>query len=45
MSFEKEPPGTNPLFELEQVICTPHLGASTTEAQVKVSIAIAQQVG
>lgn len=42
--FEKEPPGTNPLFELEQVICTPHLGASTTEAQVKVSIAIAQQV-
>lgn len=42
--FEKEPPGSNPLLELEQVICTPHLGASTTEAQIKVSIAIAQQV-
>lgn len=42
--FEKEPPGAHPLLELEQVICTPHLGASTAEAQVKVSIAIAQQV-
>ncbi len=42
--FEKEPPGVNPLLELEQVICTPHLGASTTEAQIKVSIAIAEQV-
>jgi D-3-phosphoglycerate dehydrogenase len=42
--FEKEPPGKNPLFELDQVICTPHLGASTTQAQVKVSTAIAEQV-
>ncbi|MDI6755529.1 MAG: phosphoglycerate dehydrogenase [Thermodesulfobacteriota bacterium] len=42
--FEKEPPGKNPLLELDQVICTPHLGASTTQAQVKVSIAIAEQV-
>jgi len=42
--FEKEPPGKNPLLELEQVICTPHLGASTTQAQVKVSVAIAEQV-
>jgi len=42
--FEKEPPGKNPLLELDQVICTPHLGASTTQAQAKVSVAIAEQV-
>lgn len=42
--FEKEPPGKSPLLELDQVICTPHLGASTTQAQVKVSVAIAEQV-
>jgi D-3-phosphoglycerate dehydrogenase len=42
--FEKEPAIGNPLFELEGVIHTPHLGASTGEAQENVSIAIAQQV-
>jgi D-3-phosphoglycerate dehydrogenase len=42
--FEKEPAIGNPLVELEQVISTPHLGASTGEAQENVSIAIAQQV-
>jgi len=42
--FEKEPAVGNPLFELEQVISTPHLGASTGEAQENVSIAIAQQI-
>jgi len=42
--FEKEPPGKNPLLKLDQVICTPHLGASTTQAQVKVSVAIAEQI-
>jgi D-3-phosphoglycerate dehydrogenase / 2-oxoglutarate reductase len=42
--FEKEPAIGNPLFELDEVICTPHLGASTGEAQENVSIAIAQQV-
>jgi D-3-phosphoglycerate dehydrogenase len=42
--FEKEPPGKSPLLELDPVICTPHLGASTTQAQVKVSVAIAEQV-
>jgi D-3-phosphoglycerate dehydrogenase len=42
--FEKEPPEKSPLLGLEQVICTPHLGASTTQAQVKVSVAIAEQV-
>ncbi len=42
--FEKEPAIGNPLLELEEVISTPHLGASTGEAQENVSIAIAQQV-
>ncbi|MGZ3525440.1 MAG: phosphoglycerate dehydrogenase [Thermodesulfobacteriota bacterium] len=42
--FEKEPAVGNPLLELESVICTPHLGAATEEAQENVAIAIAQQV-
>jgi D-3-phosphoglycerate dehydrogenase len=42
--FEKEPTIGNPLLELEEVISTPHLGASTGEAQENVSIAIAQQI-
>ncbi|HEY0491834.1 MAG TPA: phosphoglycerate dehydrogenase [Candidatus Dormibacteraeota bacterium] len=42
--FEKEPPGDNPLFALPQVITTPHLGASTEEAQISVAIEIADQV-
>jgi D-3-phosphoglycerate dehydrogenase len=43
--LETEPaPKGHPLLALEQVICTPHLGASTGEAQVNVAIAIAQQV-
>ena len=39
-----EPAKENPLFGLENVICTPHLGASTTEAQEKVAIQIAEQI-
>ncbi len=42
--FEEEPSIGNPLFELEEVIGTPHLGAATGEAQVNVSIAISQQI-
>jgi len=43
--FEQEPPpADHPLLQLDQVICTPHLGAATDEAQVNVSVAIAQQV-
>lgn len=43
--FEKEPPDTdNPLLDLDEVICTPHLGASTEEAQEKVAVAIAEQM-
>jgi D-3-phosphoglycerate dehydrogenase len=43
LAKEPPPPG-HPLLALEQVICTPHLGASTGEAQVNVAVAIAQQV-
>jgi D-3-phosphoglycerate dehydrogenase len=42
--FAKEPPEGNPLLEMERFICTPHLGASTDEAQENVSRAIAEQV-
>ncbi len=42
--FEKEPPGENPLIGLENVIITPHLGASTFEAQERVAVQIAEQV-
>lgn len=43
--YSDEPAVKNPLFGLPNVICTPHLGASTTEAQEKVAIQIAEQVG
>lgn len=42
--FEKEPPVGNPLLEQPNVVVTPHLGASTAEAQVNVAITIAEQV-
>jgi D-3-phosphoglycerate dehydrogenase len=43
--FAQEPPAKDhPFFKLEQVICTPHLGAATDEAQVNVSVAIAEQI-
>lgn len=42
--FQTEPPGASPLLELDQVICTPHLGASTQEAQANVSSAVALQI-
>lgn len=43
--FEQEPiPRDHPFLGVEQIICTPHLGASTSEAQVNVAVAIAQQV-
>ena len=41
--FEEEPPLQSPLLELEQVIVTPHLGASTVEAQTNVAVSIAKQ--
>jgi len=41
---QEPPPPDHPLLAMEEVICTPHLGASTEEAQVNVAVAIAQQV-
>ncbi len=42
--FEAEPPKDSPLLALDQVVVTPHLGASTEEAQVNVAIEIAKQM-
>ncbi len=42
--FETEPPGVCPLFEIDRVICTPHLGASTQEAQTNVAVMVAEQI-
>jgi D-3-phosphoglycerate dehydrogenase len=43
--FEEEPPETSELIAHERVICTPHLGASTVEAQANVALQVAEQVG
>ena len=42
--FEEEPAKRILLFGMENVICTPHLGASTTEAQENVALQIAEQI-
>ena len=42
--FTKEPPTGNPMLEQEKIIVTPHLGASTAEAQVNVALAVADQI-
>ena len=43
--FVEEPlPASHPVLQLDQVICTPHLGAATDEAQINVAVAIADQV-
>src|SRR5690606_26643369 len=42
--FAEEPTTESPLFELPNVVVTPHLGASTREAQDKAGITIAEQV-
>jgi len=40
--FGKEPPDASPLFEHENLIALPHLGASTKEAQEKVAVELAE---
>ncbi|MBM3302445.1 MAG: phosphoglycerate dehydrogenase, partial [Deltaproteobacteria bacterium] len=42
--FDKEPPGALRLLTLPNIICTPHLGASTKEAQENVAVDVAHQV-
>ena len=42
--FEEEPAKKNILFGMPQVVCTPHLGASTTEAQENVAVQVAEQM-
>ena len=42
--FAEEPTTASPLFELDNVVVTPHLGASTAEAQDKAGITIAEQL-
>jgi D-3-phosphoglycerate dehydrogenase len=42
--FVNEPPTGSPLLELDHVIVTPHLGASTAEAQVAVAVDVAKQI-
>ncbi len=42
--FAKEPTTESPLFDLPSVVVVPHLGASTTEAQDKAGVTIAEQV-
>jgi D-3-phosphoglycerate dehydrogenase len=42
--YEKEPPADSPLRELDAVVMTPHLGASTQEAQESVGTEIAEQI-
>ncbi len=42
--FEEEPAKANPLFGHENIVCTPHLGASTVEAQENVALQVAEQM-
>ncbi len=42
--FVDEPATANPLFSLPNVVCTPHLGAATSEAQENVALQVAEQM-
>ncbi len=42
--FAEEPATENPLFNLDNVVVTPHLGAATTEAQENVALQVAEQM-
>ena len=43
-AWDEEPPTGNPLLEMQEVICTPHLVATTFEAQINVAVRVANQV-
>ena len=42
--FEVEPATESPLFNMSNVVCTPHLGAATSEAQENVAVQVAEQM-
>lgn len=42
--FVEEPPTNSPLLKMDNIIVTPHLGASTLEAQVNVAVDVAEQI-
>jgi D-3-phosphoglycerate dehydrogenase len=42
--YEREPPKDSPLFKLPNVILTPHIGASTVEAQMEAALIIAEKI-
>lgn len=42
--FAEEPARENPLFNLDNVIVTPHLGACTKEAQIRVAVEVAEDI-
>jgi len=42
--FEQEPLTSHPLFESDKIVVTPHLGASTAEAQERVAVDVAEQI-
>src|SRR5437660_10214363 len=42
--FSEEPATANPLFNHPNVVCTPHLGAATSEAQENVALQVAEQM-
>jgi D-3-phosphoglycerate dehydrogenase len=42
--YESEPPEKSPLLELDNVVLTPHLGASTKEGQIRAGTVCAEQI-
>jgi D-3-phosphoglycerate dehydrogenase len=42
--FEEEPPFNSPILELDSILVTPHLAASTDQAQINVAVEVAHQV-
>lgn len=42
--YEKEPPEKSPLFELDNIVMTPHIGANTKEGQIKAGAICAEQI-